>query len=88
MKSKFYEFDFVLWSVRGDTDNSRFRIVDDQIYLKAGEILDLKTNPTYTVRVRTTDLVGNTVEQALTLQVTNAGYSNLVLMTSRLDIGA
>ncbi len=40
----------------GDADNARFRIVDDKIYLKQGEVLDYETKPSYSVRVRATTL--------------------------------
>ena len=55
----------------GDTDNSRFKIIGDQLYLRQGESLDYETQSSYTVRVRTTDTSGLTFEKTLTLDVNN-----------------
>ena len=55
----------------GDTDNSRFVIVADKIYLKQGEILDFEAKASYSVRIRTTDSGGLIYSRQVTLNVTD-----------------
>jgi uncharacterized delta-60 repeat protein len=64
--------DYELVAGEGDTDNNRFVVADDRIYLKQGQVLDYETQPSYSVRVRVTDAVGNTFDQTLTLTVQDA----------------
>ncbi len=54
---------FDLIAGAGDTDNASFLVVGDQIFLKAGQTLDYETKPSYSVRVKTTDLAGATAEK-------------------------
>jgi hypothetical protein len=55
----------------GDTDNSRFVIVADRIYLKQGEILDFEAKASYSVRIRTTDSGGLIYSRQVSLNVTD-----------------
>ena len=63
---------FQLVTGAGDGDNNRFRIVGNQIFIKQGELLDFETKATYSVRVRTSDSSGATLEQTLGLSIQNA----------------
>ena len=51
-----YIYDLVTGTV--DTDNARFRIVDDKVFIKQGETLDFEAEPSYSVLIRTTDSGG------------------------------
>jgi VCBS repeat-containing protein len=64
-----YIYDLVTGT--GDSDNARFRIVDDKIFIKQGETLNFETKPSYTVRVRTTDSGGIAFTKPITLNVTD-----------------
>lgn len=64
-----YIYDLVTGT--GDHDNAKFRIVDDKVYLKQGESLDFETQPSYSVRVRTTDSGGIAFTKPLMLNVTD-----------------
>ena len=59
----------------GDTDNARFRVVGDKIYIKQGETIDFETRPNYGVRVRSTDSGGLNFVKQLTLNVTDVNES-------------
>ncbi len=67
---------YELVSGEGDTDNARFLISADQLYLRQGEVLDYESQSTYAVRVRVTDAAGLIFEKSLTL-----GVNNLVEVT-------
>ncbi|MFN7840139.1 MAG: right-handed parallel beta-helix repeat-containing protein, partial [Pirellula sp.] len=64
-------FQYALVVGQGDTDNDRFVIADDSIYLKQGELLDFESKPTYEVRIRSTDRYGLFLEKSFTIFVTN-----------------
>ena len=53
----------------GDTDNSSFAIVGNQ--LQTAAVFDYETKNSYTVRVRVTDVGGLTFEKALTVTIGN-----------------
>ena len=59
----------------GDTDNARFRIVDDKVFIKQGEILDFEAKPSYSVRIRTTDSGGLFYSRQVTLNLTDVNES-------------
>jgi Ca2+-binding RTX toxin-like protein len=65
------QFVFELVAGAGDTDNSRFRIAGDDLFLRRGEILDFETKPKYFVRVRSTDQTGQVLEESIRLAVNN-----------------
>lgn len=46
---------YALISGDGDTDNGRFVVVGDTLFLKSGEILDFETQPEYLVRIESSD---------------------------------
>ena len=52
----------------GDTDNSKFSVTGNQ--LKSAQIFTF-TNQTYSIRLRTTDLVGATFDKTVTIKVLN-----------------
>ncbi|MEQ1829074.1 MAG: PKD domain-containing protein, partial [Pirellula sp.] len=74
-----YIYDLVLGA--GDTDNARFNIVNNQIFIKQGQILDYETKPSYNVRVRSTDSGGLQTIKPLSLNVTDV--NELVEITNR-----
>jgi len=65
------QFTYELVAGTGGTDNARFRITGNNLYLRQNEVLDFETRPSYSVRVRTTDLVGHVFEKPLSLSVNN-----------------
>ncbi len=62
-------FSFNLVSGAGDTDNSRFQIVGNQ--LQTAQSLDFEAGSSYSVRIRVTDSGGLTLENQFTISVTN-----------------
>ncbi|WP_419189032.1 SdrD B-like domain-containing protein [Stieleria marina] len=62
---------FQLVAGTGDTDNSRFVIVGNELKLRQGEVIDYENQSTYLVRIRATDSVGLEVEQEISLNVNN-----------------
>ncbi|MEQ1824839.1 MAG: PKD domain-containing protein, partial [Pirellula sp.] len=74
-----YLYDLV--SGAGDTDNARFNIVADQVFIKQGQTLDYESKPTYSVRVRSTDSGGLQTSRQLTLNVTDV--NELIEITNR-----
>ncbi len=52
----------------------------DQIFLKAGQTLDYSTQPSYSVRVKTTDAGGEAVESVLVLTVDNVAEIGQVVI--------
>ncbi len=64
-------FVYSLVSGQGSADNNRFRIFGNELFIKQGEVLDFESQPTYAVRVRVTDSIGNSFERSLVLAVTN-----------------
>ncbi len=63
-------FNYALVSGAGSTNNGSFTIVNGQ--LRAATVLDFEAQPTYSVRLRSTDSGGLSVEKAVTIAVTNA----------------
>lgn len=63
-------FSYSLVSGDGDDDNSDFTIVDGQIV--ATTTFDYETRNSYSIRVRSVDQDGLSVEQSLTISITNA----------------
>lgn len=53
----------------GDDDNTRFAIVGDK--LVSDEVFDFETQSSYTLRVKTTDGGGQTLEQSFTIEILN-----------------
>jgi hypothetical protein len=55
----------------GDGDNTKFNIVDDKLYLSAGEVLDYETLASYSIRLKTTDSYGLSFEKPVSIAVNN-----------------
>ncbi|WP_438811106.1 Ig-like domain-containing protein [Rhodopirellula halodulae] len=62
---------YELVSGEGDSDNARFQITEDQLFVRQGEVLDYETQASYSVRVRVTDGAGLVFEKSVTLDVNN-----------------
>ncbi|MCO8124166.1 beta-propeller fold lactonase family protein [Stieleria sp. TO1_6] len=62
---------FELVTGSGDTDNARFTINANGLYLRQGESLDHESQSSYAVRIRVTDAAGLMFEKNLTLAVNN-----------------
>jgi Ca2+-binding RTX toxin-like protein len=62
-------FTYSLVSGTGSTDNTAFSIVGDQLRINASP--DFETKPNHSIRVRTTDQGGLSVERELNIQVNN-----------------
>jgi VCBS repeat-containing protein len=62
-------FTYSLITGTGDTDNSAFSIVGNQLQINSSP--DFETKNSYSIRVRTTDQGGLSYEQALTINITN-----------------
>ncbi len=60
---------FELVAGDGDRDNGAFKITGNQLRLRQGVDVDFETQDHYTIRVRTTDTVGNWHEDSLTIGV-------------------
>ncbi|MGK7931313.1 MAG: cadherin domain-containing protein, partial [Microcystaceae cyanobacterium] len=77
-------FTYSFVSGDGDTDNNLFTI--DGNALKANAIFDYETQDTYSIRVQTTDLDGNTYDKALTINVTdNVAPTDIALSNNVID---
>ncbi len=62
-------FTYSLVSGQGSTDNSAFTLVNGE--LRISGIPDFETKPSYSIRVRTTDVGGLTFEKVFTINVNN-----------------
>lgn len=62
-------FTYSLVSGEGDTDNTLFNIAGDK--LRATASLDFEIKPTYSIRLRSTDAVGLSVEGSFVISVTD-----------------
>jgi len=62
-------FTYTLVAGTGSTDNASFSIDDDE--LKIGVVTDYVDKPTYSIRIRSTDAVGNYFENVFTITVLN-----------------
>lgn len=62
-------FTYALVSGTGDSDNPSFTVVGDE--LRTAAAFDFETKATYSIRVRTTDSAGNTLEKTFTIHVTD-----------------
>ncbi|WP_013334653.1 putative Ig domain-containing protein [Gloeothece verrucosa] len=72
---------YELISGAGDSDNSAFTIVDNELRIKNSP--DFEAKPDYNIRVRTTDTEGLTYEQIFTINITNVNESPTALTLSR-----
>ncbi len=59
-------------------------LMADRILLNMGQTLDYETRPTYSVRVKSRDLIGNEVEKVLTLSLTG-GPTDMVLSANTIQ---
>jgi hypothetical protein len=62
-------YTYALVAGEGDKDNAAFSIVDNQLRIKNSP--DFETLSTYKIRIRSTDSGAKTVEQALTINITD-----------------
>ena len=62
-------FTYTLVTGTGSGDNSSFNIVNNQ--LRTTAVFDLETKNSYSIRIRSTDVAGLSVEKQLTVTVTN-----------------
>ena len=60
---------FQLVAGDGDGDNGQFEIEDNRLMLRQGVQVDFETQDHYTIRIRTTDAVGNWHENSVTIGV-------------------
>jgi len=67
----------------GSTDNSRFSIAGDQLVITGNP--DFETKNSYSIRVRTTDLGGLSVDKSFTLKVTNVNEAPDAIYLSDTD---
>ena len=63
------QFVYELVTGTGDTDNARFRVTGNRLYLRRNEVFDFEARPSYSVRVRTTDLMGHGFDRPIGLTV-------------------
>lgn len=68
-----YTYIYTLVSGEGDTDNTKFSIVADQ--LRTLEVFDFEAKSSYSIRVRTTDAGGLFFEKSFTIGVVNVNES-------------
>ncbi len=64
-------FTYTLVTGEGSTDNAAFTIVNDQ--LQINNVPDFEAKPTYSIRVRTTDVGGLAFEKIFTISVIDLG---------------
>ncbi|WP_200816879.1 cadherin repeat domain-containing protein, partial [Planktothrix sp. PCC 11201] len=60
-------FTYSLVTGTGDTDNTAFTLVGDQLKINASP--DFETKSSYSIRLKTTDAAGLTFEKALTVNI-------------------
>lgn len=73
-------FTYQLVSGAGDTDNSRFVIIDDVLY--SNEIFDYESNQSFSIRVESRDSTGLTYEEELLVTVVNVNEMPLTISLS------
>lgn len=66
----------------GATDNSAFRIIGNQV--RAARSFDFETKSTFSIRVRSTDQGGLSVERTFTIRVTDVAEDAAVVRLSRI----
>jgi Domain of unknown function (DUF4114)/SdrD B-like domain/von Willebrand factor type A domain/Bacterial Ig-like domain/Putative Ig domain len=64
----------------GDTDNAAFTLVGNELRIQNSP--DFETQPTYNIRIRTTDAGGLSFEQTFTVNITNVNESPISLTLS------
>jgi gliding motility-associated-like protein len=70
-------FTYSLVSGSGDTDNAQFTILNDNLYINGKTNYDVQ--PSYSIRVRSTDLAGLFVEKAFTVEVQDIAGNTIPL---------
>ncbi|WP_369821830.1 beta strand repeat-containing protein, partial [Planktothrix sp. PCC 11201] len=79
-------FTYSLVTGTGDTDNTAFTLVGDQLKINASP--DFETKSSYSIRLKTTDAAGLTFEKALTVNINNLADqtpTNLTLSSNNID---
>ena len=77
-------FTYALVTGTGSTDNGSFQIVGSA--LKTLAVFDYETKSSYSIRVRTTDQGGLSIEQVFTVTVTDVNEAPTALSLSALSI--
>ena len=77
-------FTYQLVAGTGDTDNAAFTIVGDQLQINASP--DFETQPSYSIRVKTTDGGGQTYQQQLMININNLNEAPTSLSLSNNSI--
>ncbi|WP_422354159.1 Ig-like domain-containing protein [Roseivirga pacifica] len=75
---------YVLVSGEGDTDNSSFEIADGQLVSKASFNFEEKSS--YSVRIKSTDAGGLSVEKAFVITITDANDAPTAVTSATLEI--
>ncbi len=73
---------YSLVSGTGSTDNALFSVGGGVLSLNSGAVVDFETQPSYSVRVRSTDAGGASIEEAFTITVENRGEVSLIQVNS------
>ncbi|MCP9878050.1 bluetail domain-containing putative surface protein, partial [Cyanobium sp. A2C-AMD] len=76
-------YTYSLVSGTGSTDNSRFSIAGDQLVITGNPDFEIKNS--YSIRLRTTDLGGLSVDKSFTLKVTNVNEAPIAISLSDSD---
>jgi large repetitive protein len=77
-------FTYSLVNGIGSTDNAAFSVVGNQLTLNASP--DFEAQPSYSIRVRTTDQGGLSVEKALTVSVLNVNEAPIAITLSNASV--
>ncbi len=72
---------YTLIAGTGDTDNSSFAIVNNELRINSSP--DFEAKPTYSLRVKTTDRGGLSTEQTFSINITNVNEPPTVLTLSQ-----
>ncbi|NEQ05472.1 MAG: hypothetical protein F6K37_05665, partial [Moorea sp. SIO4E2] len=68
-----------------DDAQGRFKIVDDQLKVKDGTLLDFDVNSSHPIKIRTTDSGGKSYEEIFTIEVLNQNWESKSIRGDRYD---
>ncbi|NEN96274.1 MAG: hypothetical protein F6K50_12235 [Moorea sp. SIO3I7] len=68
-----------------DDAQGRFKIVDDQLKVKNGTLLDFDINSSHPIKIRTTDQGGESYEKTFTIEVLNQNWKSKSIRGDRYD---
>jgi RHS repeat-associated protein len=77
-------YSYSLVSGAGSTDNAAFSVVGNQLTLNASP--DFEAQPSYSIRVRTTDQGGLSIEKALTISVSNVNEAPVSIALTQASV--